>query len=201
MESVGVQHHKDIIHVIGQDIKQFLAVEQFIVLLLQAVSVAADQIDQHDQGQHDGNARHHDHGGILELAHTGVHRCHRHHSQHYPVLKADRLINQIVFHIIQPEAGHSGAVLPEVLLERLHLIRSQARIHLQGRNKVMDPSHLLTGIVHQHTAIRVNDIAAGLAIKGRYLQCTDQIAVIEANGNCFIVKAPVAARPGGHSKH
>ena len=65
----------------------------------------------------------------------------------------------------------------------------------------MDVLHILAAVVHHHPAVGQDREGAGLPVKGGDLQGVHQVGVVVGNGNGLIVKAAVAALPGGNGKH
>ena len=63
----------------------------------------------------------------------------------------------------------------------------------QHRNEVVDRFRAVYGIVDDHPPIRVDDIVAGIALKGRAVQQSHHRIIIIRDGNGIVGKAPVAA--------
>ena len=63
----------------------------------------------------------------------------------------------------------------------------------QHRNEVVDRFRAVYGIVDDHPPIRVDDIVAGIALKGGAVQQSQHRIIIIRDGNGIVGKAPVAA--------
>ena len=63
----------------------------------------------------------------------------------------------------------------------------------QHRNEIVDRFLTVYGIVDDHPPVRVDDIVAGIALKGRVVQQSQHRVIIIRDGNGIVGKAPVAA--------
>ena len=63
----------------------------------------------------------------------------------------------------------------------------------QHCNKVVNGLLAVYGVVDDHPPIRVDDIVAGIALKGRVVQQSKHRIIIIRDGNGIVGKAPVAA--------
>ena len=121
-------------------------------------------------------------------------------AQQYPVLKARRLIDQIVVLIVDGEGGGAGILKEEALLKGVDFLLGAGGTLLKHGKEIVDIGVQISGVVYHHPAVGPGDITGGLAVKGGDLQCTNQIGVVEADGNGLIGKVPVGSGPGGNGK-
>ena len=63
----------------------------------------------------------------------------------------------------------------------------------QRRKEVVDRFLTVYGIVDHHPPVRVDDIVAGIALKGRVVQQSKHRVIIIRDGNGVVGKAPIAA--------
>ena len=197
-EAVGVEHDEDVVDVAGKGGEQVLTVEQLGVALPEARAVAQPQeVDQHD-AQHRRQRGDHGERARLQTVHAGVDHAGGHRAQHDPVLKAGGLVDEIVAFAVQGEGGHAGVAAEEGRLQLRDLSIRHVRAVAQRAQEVVDVPQRAAGVVHQHAPVREDDVAAGEAVERGNLQRADQIAVVEADGDGFIVKALEGALRGGH---
>ena len=162
----GVQHGENIVHITGQNREQFLPVENFPVLFVQALSVSSDERYQQQRKQSRHNAGRQQHGAGLKPAHTGIHHSGRHNAQNRPVLKTRRLIYQIIGFPLNREHHCPGISRLEILLKRGKLpIRHAAGFLKHGQN-IVDTLHVRAAVIQHHPTVRQNCEGAGLSIEG-----------------------------------
>ena len=138
-----------------------------------------------------------------QLIQTGIDDPDRHKPQHRPVLDRRALVDQIIADAAQRHPHVSAAALRKGIRKSKDLFLRKVGMLAQHRNEVVDRFLAVYGIVDDHPAVRVDDIVAGIALKGRVVQQFQHRIIVVGDGNGIIGKAPVAALRFGtdESKH
>ena len=193
----GIQHQEDIVHIAGKGGKQRLPVQKLRVLLTHGQTASAQQNKDENSRKENGNGGNQRHGGGLKPVHAGVDHIGGDDAQQHPVLKARRLIDQIVVLIVDGEGGGAGILKEEALLKGVDFLLGAGGALLQHGKEVVGIGEQRLGIVQHHPSVGADNIGAGLTVEGGNLQGAHQIGVVEADGNGLIGKVPIGSRLGG----
>ena len=140
-----------------------------------------------------GDARHDLHRMEPQLVQTGIDDLGRHKPHHRPVLDRCALVDQIIAGVAQFDPQVSAAALRKGIGQLRDLFLGKIGIAAQHCNKVVDGLLAVYGVVDDHPSVRVDDIVAGIALKGRVVQQSQHRIIIIRDGNGIVGKAPVAA--------
>ena len=188
-----VHHQENIIHVTRKLLEQLVPVRDLGILPAQGRMASAhdEQNDQH--GNAYGNARHDLHRMEPQLVQTGIDNADRHKPHHRPVLDRCALVDQIIADVTQLYPHISAAALRKGIGQLRDLFLGKVGMVAQHCNKVVNGLLAVYGVVDDHPPIRVDDIVAGIALKGRVVQQSKHRIIIIRDGNGIVGKAPVAA--------
>ena len=150
-----------------------------------------EQNDQHRKTC--GDARHDLHRMEPQLIQIGIDDLGRHKPHHRPALDSSTLVNQIIADVAQFDLHVSAAALCKGIGQIQDLRLGKIGMVAQHRNEIVNGLLAVYGIVDDHPPIRVDDIVAGIALKGRAVQQSKHRIIIIRNGNGIVGKAPVAA--------
>ncbi len=128
-----------------------------------------------------------------QLIQTGIDDPDRHKPHHRPVLDRRALVDQIIADVAQLHLHVSAAALRKGIRKSKDLFLGKVGMVAQHRNEVVDRFLAVYGIIDDHPPVRVDDIVAGIALKGRAVQQFQHRIIIIGDGNGIVGKAPVAA--------
>ena len=128
-----------------------------------------------------------------QLIQIGIDDFDRDKSQHRPALDRRVLVDQIITGVAQLYLHVSAAALCKGIGQIQDLLLGKIGMVAQHRNEVVDRFRAIYRIVDDHPPIRVDDIVAGIALKGRAVQQSKHRIIIIRDGNGIVGKAPVAA--------
>ena len=154
-------------------------------------SARDQQDDQHRKAKDD--ARNDLHRIEPQLIQTGVDDADRDKPHHRPVLDRRALVDQIITGVAQFYLQVSAAALRKGIRKGKDLFLGKVGMVAQRRKKIVDRFLTVYGIVDHHPPVRVDDIVAGIALKGRVVQQPKHRVIIIRDGNGVVGKAPVAA--------
>ena len=188
-----VQHQKNIVHVQRELLEQFIPVPDLGILPAQG-----DMASEHNEqnGQHRktcGDARYDLRRAEPQFVQISIDDADRHKPQHRPALDRRALVDQIIAGVAQFDPQVSAAALCKGIGQIQDLRLGKIGMVAQHRNEVVDRFRAVYGIVDDHPPIRVDDIVAGIALKGRAVQQSHHRIIIIRDGNGIVGKAPVAA--------
>ena len=128
-----------------------------------------------------------------QLIQIGIDDLGRHKPHHRPALDSSTLVNQIIADVAQFDLHVSAAALCKGIGQIQDLRLGKIGMVAQHRNEVVNGLLAVYRIVDDHPPIRVDDIVAGIALKGRAVQQPKHCIIIIRDGNGIVGKAPVAA--------
>ena len=165
-----VQHQENVVHVQRELLEQFIPVQELGVLLAQCGMASAhnEQNDQHRKTC--GDACCDLYRMEPQLIQIGIDDPDRHKPQHRPVLDRRALVDQIIAGVAQFDPQVSAAALCKGIGQIQDLRLGKIGMVAQHRNEVVDRFRAVYRIVDDHPPIRVDDIVAGIALKGRIVQ-------------------------------
>ena len=188
-----VQHQENVVHVQRELLEQFIPVQELGVLLAQCGMASAHN---EQNGQHRktcGDARYDLYRMEPQLIQIGIDDLGRHKSHHRPALDSSTLVNQIIADVAQFDLHVSAAALCKGIGQIQDLRLGKIGMVAQHRNEIVNGLLAVYRIVDDHPPIRVDDIVAGIALKGRAVQQPKHCIIIIRDGNGIVGKAPVAA--------
>ena len=188
-----VQHQENVVHVQRELLEQFIPVQELGVLLTQCGMASAhnEQNDQHRKTC--GDARYDLYRMEPQLIQIGIDNADRHKPHHRPALDSSTLVNQIIADVAQFDLHVSAAALCKGIGQIQDLRLGKIGMVAQHRNEIVNGLLAVYRIVDDHPPIRVDDIVAGIALKGRAVQQPKHRIIIIRDGNGIVGKTPVAA--------
>ena len=165
-----VQHQENVIHVQRELLEQFIPVQELGVLLAQCGMASAHNEQNSQHRKTCGDARYDLHCMEPQLIQIGIDDLGRHKPHHRPALDSSTLVNQIIADVAQYDLHISAAALCKGIGQIKDLRLGKVGMVAQHRNEVVDRFRAVYGIVDDHPPIRVDDIVAGIALKGRVVQ-------------------------------
>jgi len=193
LRGLGVQHQENIIHVQRKLLEQLVPVRDLSILPAQGDMASAHDQQNDQQRKTCNDARHDLHRMEPQLVQTGIDNADRHKPHHRPVLDRCALVDQIIADVTQLYPHISAAALRKGIGQLRDLFLGKVRMVAQHCNKVVNGLLAVYGVVDDHPPIRVDDIVAGIALKGRVVQQSKHRIIIIRDGNGIVGKAPVAA--------
>ena len=165
-----VQHQENVVHVQRELLEQFIPVQELGVLLAQCGMASAhnEQNDQHRKTY--GDARYDLYRMEPQLIQIGIDDLGRHKPHHRPALDSSTLVDQIIADVAQFDLHVSAAALCKGIGQIQDLRLGKIGMVAQHRNEIVNGLLAVYRIVDDHPPIRVDDIVAGIALKGRVVQ-------------------------------
>jgi len=200
---LGVQHQENVVHVQRKLLEQLVPVRDLGILPAQGRMVSAHDHQNDQHGHAYGNARHDLRRAEPQFVQISIDNADRHKPQHRPVLDRRALVDQIIADAAQCHPQVSAAALRKGIGQLKNLFLGKVGMLAQHGNEVVDRFLAVYRTVDDHPAVRVDDIVAGIALKGRVVQQFQHRIIIIRDGNGIVGKAPVAALRFGtdESKH
>ena len=199
--SLCVHHQENIVHVTRKLLEQLVPVQDLGILPAQGCMASAHDEQNDQQRKTCNDARHDLHRMEPQLIQTGIDDLDRHKPHHRPVLDRSALVDQIIAGVAQFDPQVSAAALCKGIGQLRDPFLGKIRIAAQHCNKVVNGLLAVYGVVDDHPPIRVDDIVAGIALKGRVVQQSKHRIIIIRDGNGIVGKAPVAAMGFGADEH
>ena len=137
----------------------------------------------------------------MESVHTRIDHILRHESEYHPALRANWLIVEIIPPVFRLAGNCTGFPSGKCCLQSIKLLIAHGGIFSQPVKEVVGDLLGAGGVINQDTAVRIDHIAVGLAIKRIGVQRREHISVIKAHGKRNIGKAIVDIWLRGHGKH
>ena len=198
---LGVQHQENVVHVQRELLEQLVPVRDLGILPAQGCMASAHDEQNDQQRKTCNDARHDLHRMEPQLVQTGIDDLGRHKPHHRPVLDRCALVDQIIAGVAQLYPQVSSAALRKGIGQLRDLFLGKIGIAAQHCNKVVNGLLAVYGVVDDHPPVRVDDIVAGIALKGRAVQQSKHRIIIIRDGNGIVGKAPVAAMGFGADEH
>ena len=133
--------------------------------------MASAHNEQNDQQRKTCNdARHDLHRMEPQLVQTGVDDADRHKPHHRPVLDRRALVDQIIAGVAHLYLQVAAAALRKGIGQFRDLFLRKVGMVAQHRNEIVNCFRAVYRVVDDHPPIRVDDIVAGIALKGRVVQ-------------------------------
>ena len=188
-----VHHQENIIHVTRKLLEQLIPVQDLGILPAQGCMASAHDEQNDQQRKTCNDARHDLHRMEPQLVQTGIDDLGRHKPHHRPVLDRSALVDQIIAGVAQFDPQVSAAALRKGIGQFRDLFLRKVGMVAQHRNEIVNGLLAVYGVVDDHPPVRVDDIVAGIALKGRVVQQSKHRIIIIRDGNGIVGKAPVAA--------
>ena len=165
-----VHHQENIVHVQRKLLEQLVPVPDLGILPAQGGMASAHN---EQNGQHRktcGDARHDLHRMEPQFIQIGIDDPDRHKPHHRPALDRCALVDQIIAGVAQFDPQVSAAALCKGIGQIRDLRLGKVGMVAQHRNEIVNGLLAVYRTVDDHPPIRVDDIVAGIALKGRAVQ-------------------------------
>ena len=141
--------------------------EGALLFLHAQAGIGADTVHQHDACAEE-QARQQQDGRVLDLPHSAVHHVTADDAHNGQILKAHRLVDQIIALALKPVGKAAAAALCHVLPGPGQCARIHLRMLLQVIEQVVHPVlDLALGLLREHhIPVRMDDVAVALAAVG-----------------------------------
>ena len=139
----------------------------------------------------------------MDLPHPGIDDIALHDAHDGQVLKAHRLIDQIIALAAVPIPGAAAAAAAHVLPHGGKAVGIDLSIFLQKIEQVRHPGFDLTLrlLGQYHATVRVDDVAVALAVVGMAANHLFQRCIVVADSNAGVGHTGDLDRPDGHGEH